>query len=246
MLATIFSIVPVLLYSFIVYLSTTVNSIDYRKSIRYLYVGGVSALGVLGFTIVFPSFYDYYFLEINLSPGNNGPLYSATYLGQFIMAFFQVSFIEEGFKLLMLYIFAKRFLNLSSIEIIFYSMMVGGGFAIVENIVYSRRYDSLDVLLIRTFSAVFAHMICGIIMGYFISMGKQNTDFTNKTVFNFLLKTNHRYKEIIFILIGYICAVLYHGLYDFDLFISMGYHSVIIVIGLFLSYYLFNKIRKVC
>jgi len=99
--------------------------------------------------------------------------------------------------------------------------MVSMGFAFVENIFYVLE-GGITVALLRAFTAVPAHATFGIIMGYFIGKAK----FDNKP-----FKWN---------LIGLSVAILFHGAYDFFLFInfipgiSIG-AFVSLIIGIVLS-----------
>jgi RsiW-degrading membrane proteinase PrsW (M82 family) len=75
------------------------------------------------------------------------------------------------------------------------------GFAMVENLIYVFQ-GGLEVALIRAFTAVPAHATFGILMGYFMGKAKFNG------------------KRIADNLIGLALAVLFHGTYDFFLFLQ--------------------------
>ena len=51
--------------------------------------------------------------------------------------------------------------------------MIGMGFATLENILYADRFG-LQTVMIRAFTAVPAHAIFAIIMGYYIGLAKFN------------------------------------------------------------------------
>lgn len=99
--------------------------------------------------------------------------------------------------------------------------MVSMGFAAVENLLYVLE-GGLEVALMRAFTAIPAHATFAIIMGYFMGKAKFS---------------NHRMK---WNLIGLSCAILFHGAYDFFLFInfipgiSIG-AFVSLIIGIILS-----------
>ena len=85
---------------------------------------------------------------------------------------------------------------------IVYAVMVSMGFAALENILYTFQYG-FGVGVTRAFTAVPAHAtFVIIIMGYFMGKAK----FSNN--------------RIKFNLLGLLFAILFHGSYDFFLFIN--------------------------
>jgi RsiW-degrading membrane proteinase PrsW (M82 family) len=99
--------------------------------------------------------------------------------------------------------------------------MVSMGFAAFENILYVFQ-GGFKVALLRAFTAIPAHATFGVIMGYY--MGKSK--FSKKK-----MKWN---------LIGLMAAILFHGTYDFFLFINFipGIYIgafVSLIIGIVLS-----------
>lgn len=118
-------------------------------------------------------------------------------------AFLGVALPEDLLKFLVLrwYIFRKKDFN-EPMDGIVYSVMISMGFAAVENIFYV--IDSgggVGTALLRMFTAVPAHAIFGIAMGYYA--GKAKFDTWNST--SLLLQ-------------GFLVAFILHGLYDFFLF----------------------------
>lgn len=141
---------------------------------------------------------------------------------QFVQAFFVVGFTEELSKYLIVLFYAqtKKEFN-EPFDGIVYAVMVSMGFAATENIFYVLESGASTALL-RAFTAVPAHATFGILMGYFMGKAK----FSNNKV-----KLN---------LTGLLLAILFHGSYDFFLFIDfipgiwIG-AFVSLFIGLFLS-----------
>lgn len=113
------------------------------------------------------------------------------------VAYAAVGCNEEFFKLLALLLgaFPWRFFN-EPMDGIVYAVLVAMGFATAENILYVNRFGS-EPLLLRTFTAVPAHLAFGIITGYYTGLAK----------FNPVKRTN-------LLLSGFILAVLIHGTYD--------------------------------
>ena len=138
---------------------------------------------------------------------------SANFGALLIYVFLVVAFSEELVKLGMLlaYPFPRPFFN-EPMDGIVYSLMVGMGFAVIENLIYAYNYG-IETVLIRAFTAVPAHAIFAIFMGYFVGLSKFHP--TNK------------WKLIGF---GFTLAVFIHGLYDF--FIVQQYYEWLMAFGL--------------
>lgn len=141
---------------------------------------------------------------------------------QFVKAFFVVGLIEEFSKYIMVRYYAQPRKGFNEpFDGIVYAVMVSMGFAAVENLFYVLQ-GGIEVALIRAVTAIPAHATFAILMGYYMGKAK----FTNNRV-----KWN---------LIGLSLAVLFHGAYDFFLFIgfipgiSIG-AFISLIIGIILS-----------
>ncbi|MEZ4856207.1 MAG: PrsW family glutamic-type intramembrane protease [Gelidibacter sp.] len=121
---------------------------------------------------------------------------------QFIKAFFVVGIIEEFSKYIIVRFYAQpnKAFN-EPFDGIVYTVMVGMGFAATENIMYVFQ-GGANTALIRAFTAIPAHATFAILMGYFIGKAKFST---NKRQLN---------------LTGLLLAIVFHGAYDFFLFID--------------------------
>jgi RsiW-degrading membrane proteinase PrsW (M82 family) len=121
---------------------------------------------------------------------------------QFMKAFFVVALIEEFSKYIIVRYFAQRKNAFNEpFDGIIYAVMVSMGFAAVENIFYVIE-GGLSVALLRAFTAIPAHATFAVIMGYFMGKAKFSN---NKAKWN---------------LIGLLGAIIFHGAYDFFLFIN--------------------------
>jgi RsiW-degrading membrane proteinase PrsW (M82 family) len=120
---------------------------------------------------------------------------------QFIQAFFVVALAEEFSKYVIVKYFAqpKKAFN-EPYDGIIYAVMVSMGFACTENILYVLE-GGYETAILRAFTAVPAHATFGILMGYYMGKAK----FSNSR-----FKLN---------MAGLFLAVLFHGAYDFFLFI---------------------------
>ena len=108
--------------------------------------------------------------------------------------------VEEGSKLLFILIlpFWRKAFN-EPLDGIIYSMMVSMGFATVENIMYVVQ-GGFGIGVLRVFTAVPAHAIFAVVMGYYIGLAKFNKKW-----------------KVPYILLGYLLAGSFHGAYDYFL-----------------------------
>ena len=119
-----------------------------------------------------------------------------------------VAFSEESGKFigLRLYSYTRKSFD-EPLDGIVYAVMVSMGFATVENILYVEKYvaagKALEIGLYRMFLSVPAHATFAVVMGYFV--GKAKFDRANS--FSLLLT-------------GLIGAIIFHGTFDFFLFVS--------------------------
>ncbi len=131
------------------------------------------------------------------------PLDSSVVWQQFIKAFFVVGLTEEFSKYVIVRFYNQPLKAFNEpYDGIMYAVMVSMGFAATENIMYVLD-GGYPTALLRTFTAIPAHATFGILMGYF--MGKAKFTGKNKAKYN---------------LLGLLLATIFHGAYDFFLFID--------------------------
>jgi len=129
----------------------------------------------------------------------------ADFVNQFVEALFKVALIEEFSKFIFVrfILFYNRNFN-EPFDGIVYAVMVSMGFATLENILYVFNSDSgLMTGILRMFTAVPAHATFGILMGYFLGKAKFS-----------------QHKSMFFTLIALITATIFHGSYDYFLFVG--------------------------
>ena len=120
-----------------------------------------------------------------------------------IKAFIIVAVVEEGSKFLFIRGILYRNKNFNEpFDGIIYSVMVGMGFALTENIIYVFNGDG-GTAIVRMFSAVPAHALFAVLMGYFLGIAKLENKHTGLYSFAAI-----------------VVATLAHGIYDYFLFIS--------------------------
>lgn len=121
---------------------------------------------------------------------------------QFIKAFFVVGLTEEFSKYIIVRYYAQPHDEFNeAFDGIVYAVMVSMGFAATENIMYAFQ-GGFGTALVRAFTAIPAHASFAIIMGYYMGKAKFSD---NRVVLN---------------LTGLLFAALFHGAYDFFLFID--------------------------
>jgi protease PrsW len=121
----------------------------------------------------------------------------------FVDAFFKVALVEEFSKFLFIRFVLFRNKNFNEpFDGIVYAAMVGMGFATLENIIYVYQYGMATGIM-RMFTAVPAHACFAILMGYYLGRAK----FT-------------KHKNLYYSLLALISATVFHGLYDYFLFIT--------------------------
>lgn len=159
---------------------------------------------VLGMLVTFPAMHIEAFGE---SFGLNQP----DHLGKLILlSFIVVGLTEElaKFAALIFYAYPRRAFN-EPLDGIVYSVMIAMGFATLENIIYADRFG-LETTVLRAFTAVPAHAVFGVFMGYYVGLAKFSKG-----------------KKIVLITTGVILAATVHGLYDF--FILQEYYDWLMV-----------------
>ena len=122
---------------------------------------------IYGILITIPA----YFLNTFLSHF----FYENTRVGEgLISSFLTAAPVEEGLKLFVLYYFVYKMKDFNEpVDGIVYGVTVSLGFATLENIYYvyllADYFDtsSMSLALVRSFSAVPAHAVFGLFMGYF-------------------------------------------------------------------------------
>ena len=172
------------------------------------------------------------------------------YLGDYIEAFSGLSMVEGDWVQILLYAFIvvalteelMKYLVLrwyiyphdefdEPFDGIMYGTAISLGFAAIENILYVfTSDDGLGTGILRMFSAVPAHAMFGVLMGYFVGKAK----FMSSDGSPFLERMK-----------GLGVAVLFHGLYDFFLFLNESYLTLFAFFALISGIFLSNRAMKI-
>lgn len=131
------------------------------------------------------------------------PYFTDGIAGTWLFAFAVVALSEELSKFFVLRYYCYRRKSFDEpLDGIVYSVMVGMGFATIENISYVLQYG-YGTAFIRMFLSVPAHATFAVVMGYFV--GKARFDSANS--FRYMVT-------------GLFWAVLFHGGFDFFIFLQ--------------------------
>ena len=143
-------------------------------------------------------------------------------------AFVVAGSTEELFKFLVLYLLVWKNPNFNEkFDGIVYAVFVSLGFAGVENVLYVLD-GGMQTALTRAITAVPAHAIFGITMGYYLGIA-------------------HMYKELKgkYLARALLVPILLHGIYDFILMVEIGWLLLLFVPYVIVLYIMGMKKMKV-
>lgn len=192
-----------------------------REPLQYLIISFI-----LGVFISFPVVYLGERLQLI-----TGTSTRSSPLGLFVYAFFVVAFTEEFMKFLVLRLYNYPHQEFDEpYDGIMYGGAISLGFAAIENVfyVFANKGSEIEVGFSRMFTAVPAHAMFGVIMGYYVGKAK------------FLVKGNRTLE----LCKGLGMAVLLHGLYDYFLFLGEAFLVPLAILILFIGYKLARKAIK--
>lgn len=203
------AIAPVFILLFYVYFRDKYEKEPVRLLIKALIAGMLSVLPIL---LVESFLVRFFTMEDGL-------------FGAFWHAFVVAGFTEELFKYLALFLLIWKNPNFNEkFDGIVYAVFVSLGFALVENIMYVTGYG-FNVGLSRAWTAVPAHAIFGISMGYYFGIARMYPE----------LKRIYLRKALLI-------PILLHGIYDFIL--MSGLPALLILFVPFLIYLYYSGLRK--
>ena len=148
--------------------------------------------------------------------------------------FIRAAFLEEFFKLIVIVFFCTRKSAFDEpMDGLVYGVAASLGFAAYENIGYVLNFykdPSFDIAIVRAFSAVPMHALCGIIMGFLITQS--------------IFEKKHNYLNLILALL---VPVGIHGLYNFSYAspsVSYQMANVVLFVSFLRVIFMFKALKK--
>jgi len=221
-----------LVYATIIYFTSPYKSVSFRRGLIFLWGGMTSTMLVQLF---------YFFI----------PFLSKSH-SDFFQLFAVVGPVEETSKLiaffLILHFTKDKKVSSHPARYMFYFAMVGLGFAIIENIHYMQRYG-IWVLPTRLFTSTIAHMIFGLLLGYWAGLSTiTKRKFEDRSMFGVISNKYKRFKKFTYVFCGLFVASFYHGMYNYNLATSMFSSKIILIMilsfGLIFSKLLANDLNE--
>ncbi|MCD4683918.1 MAG: PrsW family intramembrane metalloprotease [Bacteroidales bacterium] len=201
----VLSIAPVIIILVYIYIRDKYEKEPWGLLLKALLVGALTTIPILLVEIWLKK-YIIYFTGLHAAAYN---------------AFIVAAFTEELFKFLALYylIWRNKEFN-EKFDGIVYAVFISLGFALVENIMYVFEYGQSTGIM-RALTAVPAHAIFGITMGYYFGLAK----FTEKN------RTSNLVSALLI-------PIILHGIYDF---ILMSQHQMYLLIFIPFIFYLWRS-----
>jgi len=170
--------------------------------------------------------------EIILNTATYGKISSDSPTYTILLAFLVVAAVEEGTKLLFLYLRSWNAIDFNyRFDGIVYAVFTSLGFAAFENIKYVMGYG-LTVAVPRALLAIPGHMSFAVFMGIFYGRARLAADLgcTGRKKFD--------------ISIGYLIAVVLHGIYDSCAMIGTPFATVIFIVFVAVLYFTVFRLIK--
>lgn len=249
-LIILFALLPIILYIYLVYYMIPRTFVSLDRGRRYFISGLLSPFIV--------------FLVYFMFPNWGKPVTTDIIFNYLFFTIVQIGILEETSKFTIFqWVSSERLSRKHDLPIatIYYSLMTSLGFAFTENISYlmslyntnslnpfitnSELNNSMIKLsLTRSLTAVVMHMICGVVMGYFISMYKENKNKNNsKSTFHY---HDFDLKGKFYVFLGIILASIFHGIYNLNIMLPDNnyaslYGIIIMLFGLSICYFMIKN-----
>lgn len=238
---------PALVYSFIIYLTVPYKTIKFNDALTYIVIGFMSVGLLKYFWVMYP---DWHNIAINIveNPRNNPIGFFHAYY------FIQVGFIEEVVKLAVFLLYERYRRRTQEVKdhpvaTMFHVGLISLGFSVIENIQYGlMSHSPIDTLWWRSITAVIGHMVFGLFMGYWISIGRMGPRLYDRSLLDIVINKRKRLRNVIFTTIGLISAIILHGVYDLHIEV-LGTNGItglymLLIMSLLGAYWCFKNLNK--
>jgi len=206
------SLAPVFIIAFYIYNRDKYEKEPFSILLKALIIGLLSALPVVLIENILDTLYK----------GPEG-LNEAAYI-----AFIVAALTEEGIKFLVLFLFFWNEKNFNEqFDGIVYAVYLALGFAAIENILYVFMGD-YGVGILRALTAVPAHALFGIMMGYYFGLARFSQKYTT-----------------LYLIAAFVMPFISHGIYDF-LLMGNSQFLMIVFIPILIFFWIsgFRKLSK--
>jgi len=209
------ALAPVLIIAFYIYIRDKYEKEPIGILLKTFLLGAVITVPIIFVEQFLDSYWENTF-------GSEQSICKATYT-----AFVVASFTEEAFKFLAFYILIWQNRNFNEkFDGIVYAVYVSLGFATVENFLYVFE-GGIQVALLRALTAVPAHALFGVTMGYYFGLAKFRTALQSK-----------------YLILSLLVPILLHGIYDFILMANNAFLLLVFLpFIIYLWYVNFKRMR---
>lgn len=191
------ALLPPLLYTLFLFLSAPYKTLTLYNSLLF-FIGGILSI----------NFVHMYYAMIDVKT-----------FSPFYEYFFSVGPREEICKFLAFMGISKILSKekMHPVATMFYMGIVGLGFAMFENIYYASQYGE-NILLGRAVTSTIGHLTFSMFLGYWLGLSQIDQEgYGNRSLFGFYMFKYKKLRKFIYVLIGLICAITFHGLWNFNL-----------------------------
>lgn len=210
----ILALSPILICLFYIYIRD-----KYEKEPYNLLIVGVIFGVVMTIPIIFTGK-----IIVSLMPDIDSQIFESFY-----KAFFVASFVEEGYKFVILFFLIWRNQNFNEpLDGIVYAVFISLGFAGIENVLYvfHPTLGGVGTAIGRAFISVPLHALFGVFMGYYFSLSKFEKE-----------------KKVLTFLYAFIVPWFLHGLYNFIL--TSGFYYLWIPLIVVIAYMFISGLKKI-
>lgn len=253
-LVFLFALVPIVLYATLLHMMIPRTYVNLHRSRRYMISGLMSPFIIFLVYFIFPDW--------------GKRIEGFGIYGLVFFTVIQVGFIEELCKYMVFkWVTSERISSKNDLPIatMFYALMTSLGFALTENFSYLISYNEslsdnplftetnirnklFTLTATRSITAVVIHMICGVIIGYFISKSILKTKMSFEA--NLCENTfEWKFPKKTYLVFGIMFSSLYHGIYNANLMLldnnyKAFFSLVIMGFGLAIGYFMITDLIR--
>lgn len=252
--AFIFALFPIAVYVYMLYFLIPDRFVSMHRSRRYLVSGLMSPFLIFLFYFIMPWW--------------DGPVGGSGVIKYLFYGIIQIGLLEEFSKFCVYqWVTSERISARHDLPVatVFYCLMTSLGFALTENLSYiislyevnsnnpmltsnELKNSMVTLAASRSLTAVVMHMVCGILMGYFISKSHNDRIMIKIAGLSYVSK-DLKMPGFTHLSLGIGSASLYHGIYDVNLMLPDNNYKLlftvtIITFGIAISYFMMKGLIR--